>query len=249
MDFKGKKVLLVEDQEMFREAMEFELESLGFSVVTAVDGEDGYKKAMADRFDFILSDIKMPNWDGKRFLIELQKTPERKPPFAFITGYADISNYEAYDLGADAYLGKPADMDMLTSTVANLLLPTEVLWARRSESEPEHLFERTIEDWDDPGFSSNFALGRRGMCLALTLREVIGSKAGERVKFHIRLPGAPVPELKGTGLIVWERSALEGDRIHVGLEWEFIEEKGRKALLDYLAKERPLSAIPFRQFP
>ncbi len=248
MDFQGRKVLLVEDQEMFREAMEFELESMGFSVLTAVDGEDGYKKAMSTPFDFILSDIKMPNWDGKRFLIELQKTPARKPPFAFITGYADISNYEAYDLGADAYLGKPADMDMLTKTIKNLLLTPDQLWSRSPVAVPEEVIRRTIEGWGSEAFKDFFALGRRGMCLALNIRELVDIKVGERVKFDLKLPLSPVPRLKGIGLIIWERASFEGDNIHVGIEFETIEEPGRDALLKYLVKERPLSAIPFRQF-
>lgn len=94
-----KTVLVVDDQKMFRDAVAFEMDSMGFHVDVAEDGEQGLKKATATPYSIILSDIRMPNWDGGRFLSELRKIAPDSPPFIFMTGFADLTPQDAFDIG------------------------------------------------------------------------------------------------------------------------------------------------------
>jgi DNA-binding response OmpR family regulator len=244
--FKGRRALVVEDQEMFRDALIFELEMLGFSVSAAKEGEEGYKKATSEVFDFIISDVRMPNWDGRRFLQELRKSSRRLTPFVFMTGFSDLTVQEAYDMGADGFLGKPADVEKLVATLGTLLEPPANRWAKKSDESPMLSLRIQIAGWGSPSFDEQCAIGRGGIALAIDASEATAVKAGERVGFDIAIPDSPVKSLKGSGVVVW-RSTSTPARARVGIEFEFLEEPGRSALVEYLSQSTPIAVIPHRQ--
>lgn len=63
-----KKILIIDDDVTFQKAMAAKLELLTYQVITAGDGEEGLTKAVSEKPDLILLDIRMPKLDGIGFL-------------------------------------------------------------------------------------------------------------------------------------------------------------------------------------
>ena len=125
MDAVKKKpvVLVVDDQKTFLDAVVDELNFLDFETVSAQDGQEGFELSNKTKFDLIISDIRMPNKDGKWFLTELRKNQKTSPPFVFMTGFADLSLQDAYAMGVDGFLGKPLNPKKLDSLLEKLIHP------------------------------------------------------------------------------------------------------------------------------
>lgn len=70
-----KKILIIEDDAFLREVYVDTLKSEGFTVGTAVDGEDAFAKIKQDTWDLILFDILLPKMNGFQVIEKLQKEP------------------------------------------------------------------------------------------------------------------------------------------------------------------------------
>lgn len=115
-------VLLVDDSDDFREFMHEMLED-SYQVVEAVNGQDAWDKMQKQAPDVILSDVMMPVMDGNA-LCRLVKDDARlrSIPFVMLTArLADEHRKEGYESGADAYITKPFDVDLLKVRIANFL--------------------------------------------------------------------------------------------------------------------------------
>jgi CheY-like chemotaxis protein len=102
-----KKILLVEDDSDLR-IFYAELLSEQYQVESAVDGEDGFAKVLAQKFDLILLDLIMPRLDGLGFLKRKKDTSAiAKVPVVIMTniGQEDILK-ECFELGAKCYIMK-----------------------------------------------------------------------------------------------------------------------------------------------
>ncbi|MEM7620368.1 MAG: response regulator [Pseudomonadota bacterium] len=118
------QILLVEDETALLEAMEEELRDEGYEVVCAENGSEALEKLANYAPDLILSDIAMPQMDGHALLQEVrEKFPKLiETPFVFLTAFnakADI--IKGKKLGADDYLVKPVDFDLLFATIDSRL--------------------------------------------------------------------------------------------------------------------------------
>lgn len=105
------QVMVVDDEENIREVLSGYLQSLGYSVVTAVDGEDALSKFKRGSFDLIVSDLLMPTIDGLELLKKIREQ-DRDVIFLMITGYPSIETaVEAIKKGAYDYITKPFHME------------------------------------------------------------------------------------------------------------------------------------------
>lgn len=119
------KILCVEDEHDIRELLVEELRDSGFDVLEAADGRQGYEMIIAERPDIVLCDITMPEMDGHQLYAKLQmKYPELSDiQFIFLTALADKENMmEGLRSGADAYLTKPIDFDVLMAKLSGCLM-------------------------------------------------------------------------------------------------------------------------------
>lgn len=104
----GKKVLLIEDEEMLSEMYKTKFEGEGFEFFRAYDGENGVELAKREKPDIILLDIIMPKVDGFTVLKELKKTPETAgAKIVLLTNLGQEEDVKKGKLmGADDYLVK-----------------------------------------------------------------------------------------------------------------------------------------------
>lgn len=100
-------VLVVDDEPILRDILTRIVERAGYSVASAVDGLDALEKLKSARFDFVISDVKMPNMDGLKLLGEIKSSyPETS--VILITGkMAGFRLEDALEAGADHFIVKP----------------------------------------------------------------------------------------------------------------------------------------------
>ena len=93
-------VLVVEDEEPLRKALEFKFTREGFRVITAGDGEEGYRIAVHESPDIILLDIVMPKMDGMTMLKKLRAESEwgKKVPVMFLTNLSPHEDQRMKDI-------------------------------------------------------------------------------------------------------------------------------------------------------
>ncbi|MCK6623413.1 MAG: sigma-54-dependent Fis family transcriptional regulator [Calditrichaceae bacterium] len=105
------RVMVVDDEESIREVLSNYLESLGYEVQTASDGQDALGKFEAGAYDLIVSDLLMPVVDGLELLRKVREK-DRDVIFLMITGYPSIETaVEAIKKGAYDYITKPFHME------------------------------------------------------------------------------------------------------------------------------------------
>src|SRR3954454_21968083 len=109
---KKSRVLIVEDHAPTRLAMSKLLRDAGAEVVTARDGEEGLGYLLTQRFDVLLTDLRMPVMDGFELLHHCQKLPDSHRPSRII---AISGEYEAGALRGQPvqFLAKPFNIDAL----------------------------------------------------------------------------------------------------------------------------------------
>ena len=105
---KGKKILIVEDEKVLYEMYRDSFESAGFEVIMATTGQKAVDTAKAEKPDFILLDILLPDEDGLYFLRQKKKTPEISSiPVLVFSAYDHAeTKKEAFRLGAQDYFIK-----------------------------------------------------------------------------------------------------------------------------------------------
>lgn len=110
MDVK-KKILIVEDDQFLREFYQDLLQSEGYSVDVAADGETGLNKALAGGWGLLLLDLMLPKRDGLQILkeIKVKLSPSTTGVIVILTNLGqDAIIKQCLDLGAAGYLVKSA---------------------------------------------------------------------------------------------------------------------------------------------
>ena len=117
------KILMIEDNEMNRDALSRRLARKGYEVITAVDGEQGIVMIQSETPDLILMDMNLPGKDGWTVTQELKASPETQAiPIIALTAHAMIGDREkALKAGADDYDTKPVEFNRLLGKIEDLL--------------------------------------------------------------------------------------------------------------------------------
>ncbi len=110
-------VLIVDDEQEFRETISQRLQNRGFNVNTAANGKEALDSLEGYIYDAIVLDMLMPEMDGIETLKRIRQThPEMQ--IILLTGHASVQKgVEAVKLGAMDFLEKPADIDTLTAKI------------------------------------------------------------------------------------------------------------------------------------
>jgi CheY-like chemotaxis protein len=122
----GRRVLLVDDLEMFHEYIGLLMKKAsGF--FSAFNGQEGVEVARRERPDLILMDLRMPILDGFESIKQLKLDPETKEiPIVAVTAQAMEQDREhSLELGANGFVTKPVDLNLLRQEVARVLSPAK----------------------------------------------------------------------------------------------------------------------------
>jgi DNA-binding response OmpR family regulator len=117
------RILAVDDENRILAVLKRRLEFAGYTVETAIDGNEGFKKARTGDFDLIILDLILPGLDGYQICSLLKGDRRfRKTPVLMLTARSQEKDIdEGRRVGADAYMTKPYDADALVAKVAELI--------------------------------------------------------------------------------------------------------------------------------
>lgn len=127
-DFTGKRILLVEDNELNREIAEVILEEAGFLVETAPDGTDAVASVEQSEeyyYDAILMDVQMPVMNGYEATRTIRLLPRKDvkhlPIIAMTANALEDDKEAAFKCGMNAHIAKPLDMEIFISVLQKFL--------------------------------------------------------------------------------------------------------------------------------
>ncbi len=133
-----RKILCIEDDRETAALIAEELTERGFDVQLAHDGREGFSAILKTMPDLVLSDISMPVMSGFELLERLTSLAPRfgTMPFVFLTALTDRNNeLKGRQLGADDYVTKPIDFEVLATIIAARLagIARTGLWPKLPE--------------------------------------------------------------------------------------------------------------------
>lgn len=156
-----KRVLCIEDDRETAQLIAEELEDRGFEVIVAHNGRDGFAAIAASEPDLVLCDLNMPVMSGFEVLERLTAIAPRfqDTPFLFLTALTDRENeLKGRRLGADDYVAKPIDFDVLETILRARLarVAREEVWSREVDLSPREL---DVLTWSARGKTSDEIAG------------------------------------------------------------------------------------------
>jgi len=243
-------VLIVDDDPDIRELIEFDFESAGYHAKVAGSAQEAIEKMSEVRFDAIVSDVRMPDAGGVELLKEIGKlTPETKPVFIFITGFADISEQEAYHLGVDGFVMKPFGRRAVVDLARRLLLSPAQRWAGGAEVSG-HAWSFHFKSLEEARSLKHFNVGRGGAFVRHLGPEypALGSEIAFWIQWDEPYASAagPVPRIEGKAKVRWVRKEGNSEGLAPGMGLEFLNLTGPSIrMLTELQKNHPsMSFIP-----
>ncbi len=121
-------ILVVDDEENAREGLSKILSKEGYRVETASNGKEAIDNLKRQRYDLVITDMRMPLMDGFEVLREIKKMDENIGVI-MITAYGEVESYlEAMNMGAFEYINKPVRVNELKRVI------TKVLEARQKKA-------------------------------------------------------------------------------------------------------------------
>jgi DNA-binding NarL/FixJ family response regulator len=131
-----KEILFIEDDPETASLIAEDLEERGYALTIAADGHSGLSAILKTSPDLVLCDINMPGMTGFEVMESLNALASRfeAVPFVFLTARTDRdSELKGRRLGADDYVTKPVDLDILAAIIETRLGrgPRNEVWSRQ----------------------------------------------------------------------------------------------------------------------
>lgn len=121
---KPIKVLTIEDDANIAELIQLYIEKVGFSSITAIDGEEGLEKFYNESPDCIILDLMLPKINGWE-VCKIIRMEDKKIPIIMLTGKGETYDIvHGLEIGADDYIVKPFDPNELIARVKSVLRRT-----------------------------------------------------------------------------------------------------------------------------
>ncbi|GAB4535880.1 MAG: response regulator transcription factor [Anaerolineae bacterium] len=206
-------VLLVDDDALLRRSLAFNLEQAGYRVSSAASGEDALALARRDPPDLVLLDIGLPGMDGLDALRHFQA--QMDVPIIFLTARRrELDQVLGLELGADDYITKPFDLNVLLARIKAVLRRVEHVTDLTAESTPLVVGDIAI----DPA-AHTVSVGGRSLDLPpreFDLLHALALEAGRVVSTDDLLARVWGAEYTGESQVVyvhirWLREKLEED--------------------------------------
>jgi DNA-binding response OmpR family regulator len=209
-------ILLVDDDALLRRSLTFSLEQAGYRVSAAANAEDALALAVRDRPELALLDIGLPGMDGLEALRRFRE--QMGVPVIFVTARRrELDEVLGLELGADDYITKPFDVDVLLARVRVVL--------RRSQRDNANLPQPgplTVGDLEVDPLAHTVTIA--GQPVSLSPREfavlhTLALEPGRVISTHDLLARVWGAEYEGEPQVVyvhirWLREKLEQDPTH-----------------------------------
>jgi len=140
-----EKVLLVDDEKDFLDALGERMENRGMNVSTTTSAKEAVKKVQEESYDAIVLDLQMPEMDGIEVLKAIKKiNPDMQ--VILLTGHATVEKgIEAMKLGAMDLIEKPADIETIAEKIKKAQANKMILVEKKTEKKIRHIM--TTKAW------------------------------------------------------------------------------------------------------
>jgi CheY-like chemotaxis protein len=244
MEQRRRRLLLVDDTELFLELERTFLQRSGYEIVTARSGEEALEKARSLGPDLVLLDLNMPGMEGDEVCREIKGDPDLKDIHVLMvtTRGREEDRARCIDAGCDGYLTKPINRADLLGRIRQALhervriLPRIPIAAPVRYVTPDGSQHEGVTLNISPGgmFVVTDAPPERGTRLRLTCALPGGDRADE-------LAAIPRPRAGGTPLhvtldteVVWTTGALGGAMVGFGLRFTEPDSSAARLVERYL---------------
>lgn len=143
----NKRILIIDDEPTVRDFLQEALKRKKIQVRLASSGREALNELKNDKFNLVISDIRLPDLNGME-LLKKNKKIKNGPGVIMITGYSTVkSAVEAMKIGAYDYIAKPITLDVMELVVERYfrylqLVKENRYW--RSESNKDYDFKKNI---------------------------------------------------------------------------------------------------------
>ncbi len=137
-----EKVLLVDDEKDFLEALSERMENRGMNVATTTSAKGAIEKVAEESYDAIVLDLQMPEMDGIEALKAIKKiNPDMQ--VILLTGHATVEKgIEAIKLGAMDLIEKPADIETITEKIKKAQAKKMILVEKKTEEKVKKILSK-----------------------------------------------------------------------------------------------------------
>lgn len=159
------KILVVDDEPSIVTLLKFNLEQSGFTVVTALNGKEGYAIASQESLDLIVLDLMLPEMDGMEICKSLRQEKINTPILMLTAKDDELDKILGLELGADDYLTKPFSPREVVARVKAILRRTKI------NEESETAVEKILKVGDLVIMPEQYEARFKGEKLELTPKE------------------------------------------------------------------------------
>ena len=133
---KKPTIIIAEDDDEIRDYLEAEL-SNEYDIHSCANGRDALAEVYRSKPDLVISDVMMPEMDGNTLCTQLKVNPQTNhlPVILLTAKNRDEDKIEGLETGADAYIVKPFNMDILRRTIVNLISARRILRLKYGQTE------------------------------------------------------------------------------------------------------------------
>ena len=128
-----QKILIVDDDRLTRRSLSLHLEDAGYEAIVAGDGEEAIQLAEQNHPDLVLLDVRMPGMDGHEVLRRLQAQSDDMRVIYVTARRRELDEIVGLELGADDYVTKPFDIDILLAHIKAVLRRTVAAADKRAD--------------------------------------------------------------------------------------------------------------------
>jgi DNA-binding response OmpR family regulator len=118
-----KRILIVDDEVELSEMVKMRLETVGYEIISAFDGQEALDRARQDKPDLIILDLMLPKIDGYKVcrMLKFDEKYKKIPIILFSARAQEEDKKVGMQVGADAYITKPFEPKALLAKIEELL--------------------------------------------------------------------------------------------------------------------------------
>jgi len=212
-----KKILVVDDDELLRQLLANDFVRRGYDVTQAGDGAQALELLGRQKFDLVISDVKMPRLGGVELLTAIRRRPEEIPVFMFITGFSELTLEDAYHKGANALFSKPFNRKNFLKAVDGVLQPIpEPKHAPAPQLLTDFEVELTLKQSPQSVRGQMLNIGQGGMFVGM---EAPLPGIGNTLDFKILFQQVSSIQVTGHGIVRWlQDQPISGRLAGCGIE-------------------------------
>lgn len=232
MQLKEARILIVDDETVLLAIMGEIFEPIAGKVFCVPNGAQALETLAGHRIDLIITDVRMPVMDGVTLLKKVKANGPQSPGVILVSGFTDIQGREAYDLGAEALLEKPLELNDLINVVQRSLLGLNERWRTPLDLSDRPVMRRSFPSLAVALREHQIAFGRGGFCMQT------GEFLGEGpVNIELTFRDDEYA-FSGQGIVRW----LMHREAQIGIELTYVAESSRSRVIDLA--ETAVSFIP-----